>query len=296
MGKSDRKRMYELGEWLEQYLNPKIVNREYTELARKAIDLYNIDFILHEDELSISVIEYINNDKNLCNKLTHSHRLGERKTLSDIYFLKDSIGLSRFLIDRGLSILPDDNLIMKEALNKKKLPDFLWTLITDVVGLLGYNRKTIIDNFFKISEGKTLLDDILKNISNISLINEYDLLSSKIILMNNQVIKKRCFVYDKLLKHQVAFMKLYPSNKRKVKKLESTELVIPKVGQNEINIFYWGAILARIFFDFLLLEGQKYFIFCKHCGRFSLIKRLKPGGSPEKLFCSDTCRTADKRV
>jgi hypothetical protein len=58
----------------------------------------------------------------------------------------------------------------------------------------------------------------------------------------------------------------------------------------------WAAIFSKVFLDFLRHGGQKYITFCKHCGRFSLSKRLKPDGSPEKLFCSAVCRTAYKRV
>jgi hypothetical protein len=45
-------------------------------------------------------------------------------------------------------------------------------------------------------------------------------------------------------------------------------------------------IVARIFFDFLILGGQEYFLFCEQCDRFTVIRR-----KGRKKFCSDICRT-----
>jgi len=48
----------------------------------------------------------------------------------------------------------------------------------------------------------------------------------------------------------------------------------------------YRTIVSRIFFDFLLCGGQEYFLFCKHCGKFTVIRR-----KGRKKFCSDICRT-----
>lgn len=55
----------------------------------------------------------------------------------------------------------------------------------------------------------------------------------------------------------------------------------------------WGynIILSNIFFDFLFLGGQEYFLFCKHCDKFTVIRR-----KGRKKFCSDICRTNYRRA
>lgn len=49
-------------------------------------------------------------------------------------------------------------------------------------------------------------------------------------------------------------------------------------------------IISRIFFDFLILGGQGYFLFCEYCGRFTVIRR-----KGRKKYCSDVCRTTHGR-
>ncbi len=54
--------------------------------------------------------------------------------------------------------------------------------------------------------------------------------------------------------------------------------------------FLWGTAASRVFFDFLFLGGQEYFLFCEHCGKFTVVKR-----KGRKKYCSDICRTAAQR-
>ena len=51
-------------------------------------------------------------------------------------------------------------------------------------------------------------------------------------------------------------------------------------------VFPWDIVSSRIFFDFLFLGGQEYFMFCEYCGKFTVIKR-----KGRKKFCSDICRS-----
>ena len=57
MASKDTKRVIELGKWLEVYLNPDIKAREYRTLAKAFIKLYDVDFKLEEDELTIKFFE-----------------------------------------------------------------------------------------------------------------------------------------------------------------------------------------------------------------------------------------------
>jgi len=61
------------------------------------------------------------------------------------------------------------------------------------------------------------------------------------------------------------------------------------------SLFPWQTAVSKIFLDFLINGGQKHIVFCKHCGRFTLSKRIKPDGNPEKIFCGAKCRTANKK-
>ena len=59
MENSDRKRMYEFGEWLEQYLNPSIHLNEYKKLVETGIQLCNLEFCLSKDDIMLQNINYI---------------------------------------------------------------------------------------------------------------------------------------------------------------------------------------------------------------------------------------------
>jgi len=54
--------------------------------------------------------------------------------------------------------------------------------------------------------------------------------------------------------------------------------------------FYCAAAISNIFFDFLSLGGQNYYIYCENCDRFTAVKR-----KGRKKYCSDICRTASQR-
>ncbi len=50
-------------------------------------------------------------------------------------------------------------------------------------------------------------------------------------------------------------------------------------------------ISANIFFNFLLLGGQDYFLFCEYCGKFTSIQR-----KGRKKYCSDICRVSHRNA
>ena len=53
---------------------------------------------------------------------------------------------------------------------------------------------------------------------------------------------------------------------------------------------YWYSVISRMLLDFLLLGGQQYCGFCKHCDQFFIAER-----KGRKKFCSDSCRTLNQR-
>ncbi|MCI5210113.1 MAG: hypothetical protein D3910_15260 [Candidatus Electrothrix sp. ATG2] len=53
---------------------------------------------------------------------------------------------------------------------------------------------------------------------------------------------------------------------------------------------YWYSVISRMLLDFLLLGGQQYCGFCKHCEKFFIAER-----KGRKKFCSDSCRTLNQR-
>jgi len=66
----------------------------------------------------------------------------------------------------------------------------------------------------------------------------------------------------------------------------TTLSLVAVTGKSLYDFFPWDVAAARMFFDFLLLGGQEYFLFCKYCGNFSVIER-----KGRKKFCSDICKT-----
>ncbi len=47
----------------------------------------------------------------------------------------------------------------------------------------------------------------------------------------------------------------------------------------------YRVIIARVLFEFLILDGQNHIHFCKQCARFTVIQRKN-----RKEYCSSLCR------
>lgn len=72
----------------------------------------------------------------------------------------------------------------------------------------------------------------------------------------------------------------------KVKKVRTFTTTFPDILMAHLpTVFPWPKVVSRIFFDFLMLGGQDYINFCRHCGRFNVSQR-----KGRKKFCSDKCR------
>lgn len=68
MPSKDFNRMIELGEWLEKFLTPDIKSWDYRKLAQKFIDSYNIDYGVTNSDVTIKIIELIENQPELIQK------------------------------------------------------------------------------------------------------------------------------------------------------------------------------------------------------------------------------------
>jgi len=265
MENNNRKRMYELGEWLEKFIDRNLTLSQLRDVYKNGMKLYGFSkpktVILPATtrDLGIKIAEETKVNM-LENMMFHS--------------------ISEFTNDFGITLKEFGNLfrplykiyvheeLFSEA-DYKKIEEYRYTDQWDSINsLICYHNGFFLllkdlstsntpwsQKFAEIRKTRTNLKSIFNYLS-----NDYALLCDYYCFDNLDQ-----FVMSKSLKSK-------------------------SLGE-EIT-----TIIARSFLDFLKNGGQKYIIFCKHCGCFSSSKRLKPDGSPKKIFCSDICRTAYKRV
>ena len=268
MANSDRKRMLELGKWLEKCLNPYIKLIEINNIFEEGVTILKVKC---RDFIPETLFENIdtNSDEDEFNRfgifgvlsgMTEEERQPIVKLQNEIRLLRiqdrpqtnnDSMKASNFL-ERLNELNQIPNLSFSEEIN---FIDFLFLnelLLRYLLEIKLSWRKV----FYTLSNKK---NDALGYIISINL-QSY----SSIV----EIIDGENGEYKLQKKFHAAF-----------------EDTIPR----------YMALFSHIFFNFLILGGQKHIVFCKRCGRFSVGKRLKPDGNPEKQFCTDICRTANGR-
>jgi len=277
----ERRKMLKLGRWLEKYLNPDIKPREYKTLAQDFIKVYDLDLELSPNDIMLEIIRRI---------LERSS--SQKGDNAYIWLHDDPLNLSRVVekISRTM--------FQKEEDRKDFVPVVINVLKQDIMNVFSF-KSYISDAFREIKDseetwqltlGKKQLEQERADIKNYNFEQPIILLCNEYGKFHTALIIDRAATEMKLIQEFIndSTPQEFPDRALLNKRSPSVK------GWNIQTNFQWGAAISRVFFDFLIADGQSYIVFCKHCGRFSVASRLKKDRLPEKLFCSDRCRTANK--
>ncbi|ACN14839.1 hypothetical protein HRM2_17330 [Desulforapulum autotrophicum HRM2] len=292
MPSKDFNRMIELGEWLEKFLNPDIKSWDYQKLAKKFIKMYGVDLPLSENDTTLQVLElfdradtqkkneYIKSFENLS-----SFAYSVMKTLS-VKLEGNFESLYKLQSNEGQEILSAIRETMTYDKEYFDIDDYIdWIMYAQKQASNAFLIKPIIkDSFQRIVEGISRPWDLtlselyhsevkehyvsFKPDRWVFLLKGYNGLTDQLRIFPDKIkITPTCHNHDYHLS--------YPGGEIKTK-WPST--------------FPWDVAVVRVFFDFLFLGGQDYFLFCEYCGRFTVIRR-----KGRKKYCSDICRTTHGR-
>lgn len=256
-----RKKMLQCGDGLEKFLNENISFKEYRKLAKSGLDILEIDFPLTTDESSLKLIEFIE-----LNGLKDHFTSGVNDTHTlqvSVIAGTDIIGISKFLRDQYNDHHKTDVTHFKVVVDagpktKQQAIDILDEYIFyDILNLYQARKRTILPNLTNLYSTSIFWNEF-PGIVNNGLYNHYGKIGVQYQLSNKrtQLVRKKTFAP-------------YPIS-------------------GDDNSIHWMPMLSNIFFDFLENGGQDCFKFCKHCGKFTVVKRS------DKKFCSDICRTASQ--
>ena len=262
MANKDFERMIKLGEWLERCLNPNIKPWEINDLFNEGLKLIGIR---HQRIQPSKIIENLklkpedtvyNNIKSLSSKIKKYQEL--EKPFDLISFKEDEDGN-----------LPDG--IFKE----KTVQQAMFAMEKFKKENPGVSLEREIYFFFlHIKEVNALLKELYKS----------QLPWQKAIPILDQKEPFHGAIHN--LKNNF-------QNITQTFIEENEQIKISKAIQSGITLseteWCYRIVLSNIFFDFLLLGGQDYFMFCEHCGRFTAIQR-----KGRKKFCSDICRSNNR--
>ncbi len=284
MANKDFERMIQLGGWLEKYLNPNINLQEYRKLAKEFIYLYNIDHGITKNEITFKIIELVESQEK---EIRDFYRTG--------YSSLDYVNLPAIESNT-------DPLKLKEAIEKMAVQlsnneddkaSFITPIFLDMLSV--YKYKEFIQHVFRwISKTQdpweiTLIDQRRKE-AWLQTIDESGEIIEEIAPQRPLIIRKMeehyAEIHTTVSIHQIdQTISLVKSFDQKGHSF-SNEFVQKYPDHEESSLFPWQIVASRAFFDFLFLGGQEYFLFCKYCGKFTLIRR-----KGRKKFCSDICRT-----
>jgi len=288
MANKDFKKMVELGLWLEKYLHPEIRPWEYKTLANEFLDLYNVEFDLSPDDITLQLFQFL------------YEQPPEKK---DSYVEKMlEVGS---LADCAIEIIRTHTHFETNS-KFEKLCSGQSIEIKNILNLIKDKVIYTVPGDFEIE----FLDEWIKH--------SYKVFAHALLiqLIANEAFHKIC-IDPKPWYNSIndAFEKerFYLSNKNKSRLLSGyndlvVNLRINENGAKKVKVFNdkyhhsfsdpghpscfpWNVAVSLIFFDFLFLGGQEYFMFCEQCGRFTAIQR-----KGRKKFCSDICRTAHKNA
>lgn len=273
--------MIKLGEWLETYLNPDIKAREYRKLAEDFIRLYDVDFELTKNDITLQLFQFLDDQspetkKGLIDTLSNldSFRIG-KLSLEETPKI-DPAPLGRAL-HSNLSSKPEGKIL--DFINSKidygksntlERRFFFWIEYSYLnFARAIYIKAIAINTFTEITTKEGLWGNVFEDyqewkVGSSLLIREYNHLVEKLMVSNKTTVKKiKTFTTDR--GHNFSDI----------------------AQQNDTgSCFPWSVVLARVFFDFLFLGGQDRICFCKQCARFCVAKRKK-----RKEYCSNLCRT-----
>jgi len=289
MANSERSRMLELGQWLQEYLSPGTTAKDYAKLAQQFIRLYNVNFKVLRNEISLQLFELLDKPGvseehiiqvlfTLCEFIVDTpedqrsfKRIGKNDSITDaiiqICFRNEFVPLNSKYNDMAVVYYERAQIVMedfKENLLQRR------NMITFFLKIKGCNTSwehyfsEKVHNFRKrISKRKKGSDSQLK-FGEGGMIDQ--MMSSYNGCLSDEIYCKRGKFHE-------------------IKVFRGKALPPAPVFEKDLPFFPWKEAAARVFFDFLFAGGQDHFKFCEYCGGFTVIRRK---GS--KKFCSDRCR------
>nr|WP_320191944.1 hypothetical protein [uncultured Desulfobacter sp.] len=280
MASNDYKRMIKLGEWLETYLNPEIKAKEYRSLAKTFIKLYNVNFDLKVNDLTIKYLELMENQNENIKKFYIDIHDGplvgapEKDPLLLIMQDKDPLEIKNrfkmlFFDNEKFPFLtipnPSEKILNDTCINI--IEGFVYFALR--ITMRNKEKKDILSCFLKrVNTPKTCWQ---KSLFAAGCDRKY--LSIYFFRDNYSKLVDTCFINED--KGEISFQKGFSILHKDLSNFD----------WKTISVFQWDIALARVFFDFLLLGGQNHIHFCKQCGRFTVIKRRG-----RKEYCSSLCR------
>lgn len=255
MANKDFERMIKLGEWLEEYLKPEIPEWKLLKLFQEGAYLIGVnEKVSPECEISLFLMgnlpeeKYSNTEKELIQKKVE-------------VFLKYRNDLQKIL-----EAVLKYNLPWEKIFVEFEDDDFLNTIAGFFRSKYSELRETI-----KKIDGEYCITKTFNPIPFASKIHAKTSLDAA---------KKALEPYKDNLDYDRLRQKILEPYENSPKLNIQTENPTFELKRNYL------IILSRILFDFLILGGQKYYILCEYCGRFTVIRR-----KGRKKYCSDICRT-----
>lgn len=297
MANPDFERMIKLGEWLEKFLSPDTKSWGYLNLAKEFIDLYDMAFDLSSNDITIQALALIKDDgPQIEKRYIESLKKTDEFLELGIKLLVDAPNsetgkldlLYQKVNDEGKKILSliQDSIVIEDSeieedfvfydfieYSQKKIAKTIETsfLIKGIFQSLSENSKPWEYCLFQIFQRNRLL------------MNHYN---ERTILHGYNGLVEELIVNENGTKKQKTFRREYEKSFSTLEHLTDSHWEVAHP-----SAFPWEVAVSRIFFDFLFLGGQEYFLFCKYCEKFTVIKR-----KGRKKFCSDICRTANRNA
>jgi hypothetical protein len=287
MANSDRTRMLELGQWLQDYLSPGIAAKDYRKLAQKFIQLYNVDFKLSRNDIGLQLFELIKKTG-----ISENHIIQALATLSDTYGETPEDRRSFKRLGKNDSIT---GAIIQICLRNEFVPldpkfdEMTTTYYTRVGNILEDFQRNLLEKhlmisiFLKINEANDSWENYFsEKVHNFRERLRKNGLDSKLKIGDGGIIEQIMDSYNNCLSSKIYCER---GKFHKIKVFRNAALPGAPIFENDLPFFPWTAAAARVFFDFLFAGGQDHFKFCDYCGGFTVIRR-----KDSKKFCSDRCR------
>ncbi len=287
MADTDRARMLELGQWLQDYLNPGITAKGYRKLAQGFIKLYNVDFKISSHDVTLRVFELMDKSDLQAEKykkffVEHIGNFVDRVMGTIVkYSEKENPSFEnlchRYPYPEGKEIFDEIKKTVFQYEPTTPENDF------QEFGVFYYEWGiyclSIVSNAIQIKgETESILHEVLTSSGSWK-----KTLAAKI--ENEKYLFKTPPLYLHLSYNCLAENLLVKTDNIKKHMVFSGGYAQSYSCDMTPSVFPWEAAVSRILFDFLFTGGQDHFKFCEYCGAFTVIRRK---GS--KKFCSDLCR------
>jgi len=268
-------KMIEMGEWLEDLLEPKVENWKVEELLIKVIKLLDLRYTINHDHPFLKWLE----QRSVWGTELNNYKpglLAEWIVEESIIELKNSIRLLANLFKTIHDSSQPWGIVLKKLLNDApntklitKLVEMRREIVEDIIKCQNFStREETKIKYMELFQKLNVIDDDLVNafcpLDAHRIDTLYSNIGEKIVLQENN-FQKIHVLLGTSQKGEIISMTTTPSNKK-----------LP-----------FSILASRIFFDFLLMGGQEYYTYCANCGKFIVSQR-----KGRRKTCSDTCRLA----